>query len=125
VPDQDDVVQVQVLDQPGQVIGVGAQVVAPTAATSDHSPPVVGDGPVSGVGDELGLRIPRIRGQRPAVAGDDGLPAAPVLVADVHAIPGGVDPMPAPGAGGVHEAHRVVRPVGRTYARTAPLASAE
>src|SRR3712207_875551 len=40
---------------------------------------------------EFELRIPRIRGQRPAVAEDDRLPAPPVLVEDVHPVLGGVD----------------------------------
>ena len=49
---------------------------------------VVGDAPVAVRRQEEHLRLPGVGGQRPAVAEDDGLSAAPVLVVDLRAVLG-------------------------------------
>src|SRR5947209_2563868 len=77
VADEDDVVQVEVLDEAGQVVGVGREVVAvPRLGGAAAAASVVGDGPVPRVGDQLQLGIPRVGGQRPAVAEHHWLPAS-------------------------------------------------
>src|ERR1700743_1099674 len=51
--------------------------------------PAVGDDPVSLGEEEHHLVVPVVAGERPAVAEDDRLPGAPVLVEDVDSVIGG------------------------------------
>ena len=82
-PDQHDVAQVQRLDQRRQIVGIGVHVVAaPRLAGSPVPAPIVGDGAEAVRGHEEHLRFPAVGVQRPAVAEDDRLPGAPVLVVD-------------------------------------------
>ena len=90
VADQDRVLEVEGFDKRGEVIGVRVDVVpVPGLIRSSVPPSVVGDGAVAvrGHGDEL--VVPGVGAQRPAVAEDDGLPPAPVLVEDADAVFGG------------------------------------
>jgi hypothetical protein len=48
--------------------------------------PVVGDDPVTLAEKEKHLRVPVISRQQPAVAEDDGLADAPVLVKNLHTV---------------------------------------
>jgi len=90
VTDEDRVVQVKGLDEVGQVVGVGVQVVAvPRLARSAAATAVVRDGPVAAGCDQEQLVIPSVGGERPAVAEQDRLAAAPVLVENLGAVRGG------------------------------------
>ena len=90
VTDEDRVVQVECLDELGEVIGVGVQVVAvPRLAGAPAATAVMRDGPVAVRGHQEQLVIPRVGGERPAVAEHDRPAAAPVLVEDLGAVPGG------------------------------------
>jgi hypothetical protein len=69
VADQDRVVQVQGLDELGEVVGVGVEVVAvPGLAGPAAAAAVVGDAPVATGRDEEHLVVPGVGGERPAVA---------------------------------------------------------
>ncbi len=69
---KDRVVQVEGLDELGEVIGVGVQVVAvPRLAGTPAAAAVMRDGPVAVRGHEEQLVIPRVGGERPAVAEHD------------------------------------------------------
>ncbi|GAB3890549.1 hypothetical protein GCM10029964_062260 [Kibdelosporangium lantanae] len=77
VANQDRVVQVEGVDDRGEVIGVGVQVVAvPGLARPATATAVVRDGAVTVGGQQEQLIIPGVGGQRPAVAEDDR-PAGP------------------------------------------------
>ena len=81
VADQDGVVQVERLDQLREVVGVGVHVVAvPRLAGAAVAAAVVGDAAVAVGGQEEHLVVPGVGVERPAVAEDDGLSRAPVLV---------------------------------------------
>ena len=85
--DQHDVVQVQRLDHCGQVVRVVVEVVAvPGLAGPAATATVVSDGAEAVGCDEIGWPVPYVGGQRPAVAEDDRLPAAPVLVEDLDVV---------------------------------------
>ena len=84
VPDVHGVVQVKVLGQLGQVIGVVVHVVAlADRRGAAVSAPVVGDHPVAMVQEEKHLRIPVVGRQGPPVTEDDRLTGTPVLVEDL------------------------------------------
>jgi hypothetical protein len=90
--EQHRVPDVQVVEQLGQVVGVVVHVVAvPRLARAAVAAAVVGDAAVALAGEEDHLRFPAVRVQRPTVAEHDGLAAAPVLVIEFDAFPGGVD----------------------------------
>ena len=90
VSDQYGVMEVESLDDGGEVVGVVVEIIAVPGLTRPASTPaVVGDCAEAAVGDELRRTVPRIGGQRPPLAEDDGLAAAPVLVEDVDPIGGG------------------------------------
>jgi hypothetical protein len=68
VTDQDGVVHVEGLDERGQVIGVGVQVVAvPGLAGPAAAAAVVRNGAITAGRDEECLVIPGVGGERPAV----------------------------------------------------------
>ena len=84
VADVDRVLQVERFDERRQVVGVGVHVVAvPGLARSAVAAAVVGDAAIAVGGQKDHLVFPGVGAQRPAVAEDDGLPAAPVLVVKV------------------------------------------
>ena len=87
VPDVDGVLQVERLGERDEVVGVGVHLVAvPGLGRSPVSAAVVGDAAKAARREEDHLGVPVVRAERPAVAEDDGLPAAPVLVVDLRAV---------------------------------------
>jgi hypothetical protein len=88
--DQDRVMQIQRLNEGGQIVGVGVEVVAvPGLTGTPAAAAVVGDGAIALGGDEEQLFVPHVGGQRPAVAEDDWLAGAPVLVKDFRTVGSG------------------------------------
>src|SRR3989442_596852 len=87
---QHRVVQIERVEERRQVVGVVVQVVAvPGLAGSSTATTVMGDGAIAPGGHEESLVVPGIGSERPAVAEDDGLARAPVLVKNRGAVPGG------------------------------------
>ena len=87
--DEGDVPEVEVLDQLGQVVGVGVHLVAvPGLARAAVPAAIVGDDAEAVRREEQHLRVPAVGVQRPAVAEDDGWTVAPVLVEDLGAVSG-------------------------------------
>jgi hypothetical protein len=89
VPDVDGVVEIEVRGQRGQVVGIMIHVVA-VAGLGGASVPaaVMGDDSVAVVEEEHHLVVPVVGRERPAVAEDDRLARAPVLVEDIGAVSG-------------------------------------
>src|SRR5207253_8850132 len=99
---QDAVAQVERLAQLGEVVGVVVEVVAvPWLARASVPAAVVRDRAEPVRGDVEQLIVPRVSAERPAVAEDDGLPGAPVLVVDHGPVRGG-DGRRRFGCGGGH-----------------------
>ncbi len=72
--------QVKVLDQAGEVVGVVVHVVAFADLGGAAVPaPVMGDHPVTVVQEEEQLGVPVVGRQGPSVTEDDGLACAPVF----------------------------------------------
>src|ERR1039458_4594699 len=88
--DQEDLLQVQRVEEIGEVIGVGVHVVAgPRLTGSSVAAPVMGDAAITVGRQEEHLRLPTVRTQRPPVTEYDGLTRAPVLVVDLCSVFGG------------------------------------
>src|SRR5713226_9652212 len=88
--DQHRVVQIKCVEERRQVVGVVIHVVAvPGLAGSSTAATVMGDGAIALGGHEDQLVVPGVGIERPAVAEDDGLARAPVLVKDRGAVLGG------------------------------------
>ena len=87
VADQHGIMQIERLDERCQVVGVVVHVVAvPGLAGAPTAAPVMGDGAIAMGGHDDQLVVPGVGIERPAVAEDDGLPRAPVLVKDLGAV---------------------------------------
>ncbi|MNS14787.1 hypothetical protein D3C72_464110 [compost metagenome] len=87
--EQHGVLQIEPFDQLRQIVGVMVHVVArPRLAGTTMTATVVGDDPVTLVGEEDHLRFPAVGIQRPAVTEDNRLTGAPVLVVNLDAIAG-------------------------------------
>ena len=87
VADVDRVLQVERFDERREIVGVGVHVVAvPGLARAAVAAAVMGDAAIAAGGQEEHLVLEGVRAQRPAVAEDDGLSAAPVLVIDLRAV---------------------------------------
>src|SRR5260221_5277885 len=85
--DVNGILQVERLHEGRQVGGVGRHVVAvPGLAGTAVAAPVVRDATVAARGEEEHLVFEGVRAERPAVAEDDGLALAPVLVVDLGAV---------------------------------------
>jgi hypothetical protein len=83
----DHVLQVERFHQRREVVGVGVHVVAiPGLARSAMAAAVMGDAAVSVGGQKHHLVFPCVCAQRPAMAEDYGLSAAPVLVIDLSVV---------------------------------------
>jgi len=83
-------VQIERVEERRQIVGVVVQVVAvPGLAGSATAATVMGDGAIAPGGQEERLVVPGVGSERPAVAEDDGLARAPVLVEDRGSIFGG------------------------------------
>ncbi len=90
MPDVDRILEIELGDELGKIVGVGVHVVAgPGLARAAVATTVVCDAAVSLAGEEEHLIFERIGRQRPAVAEDNRLPRAPVVVIDLSAILGG------------------------------------
>src|SRR5207245_8663759 len=88
--DQHCVVQIKCFDERRQIVSVVVHVVAvPGLAGSSTAATVMGDGAIALGGHEEGLVVPGIGSERPAMAEDDGMARAPVLVKNRRAVPGG------------------------------------
>ena len=84
VADVDRVLQVERFDQRREVVGVGVHVVAvPGLARPAMAAAVMRDAAVAARGQKHHLVFPGVGAQRPAVAEDDGLSRAPVLVVEI------------------------------------------
>jgi hypothetical protein len=87
VADVDGIPQIERMDQRGEIVGVGVQVIAaprlagPAVATS-----VVRNHTISALRQEQHLVVPGVGAQRPAVAEDDGSSGAPILEVDLAPI---------------------------------------
>ena len=89
VPDVDGVMQVEVLDQVGKVVGVVVHVVALADLRGAAVPaPVMGDHPVAVMQEEEHLGVPVVGRQGPPVTEDDRLTGAPVLEEDLGSVLG-------------------------------------
>jgi hypothetical protein len=87
VADVDDVVQVKVLDQAGQVVGVVIHVVALEDLGGAAVPaPVMSDHPVAVVQEEEHLGVPVVGRQGPPVTEDDRLTGTLVLEVDLSSV---------------------------------------
>src|SRR3989440_4798447 len=85
--DQHRLVQIERVEERRQIVSVGVHVVTvPGLAGSAMAATVVGDRAIAMGGHEDQLVVPIVGIERPAVAEDDGLPRAPVLIKDMGAI---------------------------------------
>src|SRR2546427_9228792 len=81
--DQHRILQIEHFDEHRQIVGVGIHVVAvPGLAGSAMAATVMSYCPIAMGGHEDQLVVPDVGIERPAMAEDDGLPRAPVLVID-------------------------------------------
>src|SRR5437660_5984323 len=88
--DQHRVVQIERVEERRQVVSVVVQVIAvPGLAGSPTAATVMRDGAIAPGGQEERLVVPGVGSERPAMAEDDGLARAPVLVEDRGSIFGG------------------------------------
>jgi len=83
----DCVLQVELFDECREVVGVGIKVVAiPRLARTAMSPPIMRDAAISARCEIEHLIFESIRGERPTMAENHGLSAAPVLEIDLRAV---------------------------------------
>src|SRR5262249_41629986 len=89
VPDMDRVLQVELLDELGEVVRVGIEVVAvPGLAGTAMAAAIMGDAAVAARSEEKHLVLEGVRAERPAVAEDNRLSRAPVIEIDLCSISG-------------------------------------
>src|SRR5262249_2491393 len=82
--------EVERLDELGEVVGVGVEIVAlPGLTRAAMAAAVMGDAPVAMRDQKKHLVFKGVRAQRPTMAEDDGLPRAPVFVVNLGAVLGG------------------------------------
>ena len=85
--DMHGIPQVEVGDELGEVVRIGVEVVAvPRLARAAVPAPVMRDAAIAAVGQIEHLVLEGVRREGPAVAEDDGLPLAPVVVVERGAI---------------------------------------
>ena len=85
--DMDGVSQVELLDELGQIIGIGVHVVAgPRLARPAVTATVMGNAEISVRGQEEHLVLECVGTERPSMAEDDGLTRAPVIVVDLGTV---------------------------------------
>jgi len=85
--DQHRIVQIELLDDRSEIVGVGVHVVAvPGLARAAMAAPVVRDRAVTMGRDEHQLVVPRVGVQRPTMTEDDRLAGSPVLVEQFGAV---------------------------------------
>ena len=89
VADMDGILEIELLDQLREVVGVSVHVVAgPRLARPAMAATVMRDAAIAARGEKEHLVFKRIRGERPAVAEDHRLPGAPVVVVNLRAVLG-------------------------------------
>src|SRR6202048_2762115 len=87
VADMDGILEVELLDELCEVVGVSIHVVAgPRLARPSVATPVVRDAAIAARGEEKHLVVECNRGERPAVAEDHRLPGAPIFVVNLRAV---------------------------------------
>ena len=85
--DEDDVGEVKVVDEFGEVVAVLVHVMtAPGLAGPAVAPAVVRDHPITVTGQEEHLRVPVVGAEWGAVGEDNRLAGAPVFVEDFRAV---------------------------------------
>src|SRR5262245_5393168 len=85
--DVDCILEVQVVGDGLQIIGIVIHVVAaPGLSRAAMSAPINCDDPIALGKEEHHLRVPIVRAKRPAVAEHHGLSAAPVFVVDMDVL---------------------------------------
>jgi CheY-like chemotaxis protein len=85
--DMDGILEIELLNEFREVVGVGVHVVAgPRLARTSVAAAVMGDAAISVRGEIEHLVFERIRGERPAVAEDHRLPGASVFVINLRAV---------------------------------------
>src|SRR5262249_7197961 len=85
--DKHRAVQIECLRQGSEIVGIGIEVVAlPRLARTPVTAPIMRDTAITALGEEEHLVFERIGAQRPAMAEDDGLTRAPILVVDLGAV---------------------------------------
>src|SRR5437899_2704994 len=83
----DGVRQIERLDERRQIVRVGVHLVAiPRLTRSAVAAPIVCDASVAARREKDHLVFPGVSAERPPMAEDDGLSAAPVLVIDLRAV---------------------------------------
>lgn len=87
VADMDCVFQVERFEERRKIVGIGIHVVAvPRLARSAMATAVMSDGAETMGGEKHHLIFPGVGTQRPAMAKDDGLAHAPILVVNLRAV---------------------------------------
>jgi hypothetical protein len=77
----DRIPQIQVSGQFRQIVRVVIHVMpVGSLRRAAVTPAIMGDDPIALAQEENQLRVPVVRGQRPAMGEDDGLTTAPILV---------------------------------------------
>src|SRR5262249_48820860 len=85
--DVDGILQIELDDQFGEVVGVGVHVVAgPRLARTSVATAIMGDAAVAARGQVEHLVLERVGGERPAVTEDDGLTGSPIVEVDLRAV---------------------------------------
>src|SRR5262245_40616106 len=86
------VLEIEMRGHRGEVVGVVIHVVAiGNLAGAAVAAAIMGDDAKAVIEEEKHLRVPIVGRQRPAMAEDDGLARAPILVEDLDAVLGGDD----------------------------------
>src|SRR6187402_3572622 len=84
MPDVNRVLQVEMIGDGLQIIGIVVHVMSVAGLRrAPMSTPIGRNDPIAFAKEKKHLRVPIIRRERPAVAKDNRLPAAPVLIIDV------------------------------------------
>src|SRR6266568_4759528 len=84
---KDEIVQVELFDQLGEVVGILVHVVAlPRLVRPAMAAPVVSDDPIAVLTEEQHLGFPGVPGERPTMGEEDRLSRSPVLVSDLRSV---------------------------------------
>src|SRR5678815_3488551 len=84
MPDMNRILQVEMVGDGLQIIGIVGHVMSVAGLRrATMSAPISRNDPIAVAKKKKHLRVPVVRRERPAVAKDNRLPAAPVLIIDV------------------------------------------
>jgi hypothetical protein len=85
--DVDHVSQSEMLDQFGEIVGIGVQIIAqPRLTRSSVSAAIMGDTAIAMRGQKEHLILESIRAQRPTVTEHDGLSCTPIVIIELRAV---------------------------------------